>query len=494
MRSPQRSRFGRQTLRADRKGIDVSIDDPAGTVKPKLNGHNGIALEHVGVKAWRIGKPAGGPGGTDDFLNPADFDANFDTEASTHEFEPTPNEIRNAAKQIILRRAAERLVNEIEAERLLALSSVQAYTGVAFLKDVQAGDPVWGKGNQVPWARNQGFMIFGTDGTGKSTILQQIVLARLGVRDPDVLGFPVAQDDRSILYLALDRPAQIRESIERMVDLSDPTVYDCLDRRLTVIRGPVPFQCDENPRAFVDWCLKLAGDDCGLVVVDSVKDMVSNCNDPVAGSGFNDTMQLFIGKGIDFGCAHHNRKENAQNTKPRNLADVYGSRFLTAGMGAVVNIWKTDDANRELTQLKSPYGNPFGPIEYADDYASGTSQVSADWRGLLVSVLHNAGRQGLTDAEVVFAVFDQTAKDAGYESNRIKITRQIKTWINQGQTAYERTEGRREGKPCKIWRLKSGDYDDVDVAQLDAQRKKHKALEHLADIDSKIAALECGSQ
>lgn len=64
-------------------------------------------------------------------------------------------------------------------------------------------------------------MVFGTDGAGKSTLIQQVMLARIGLRSAEVLRFDVAGDDRPVLYLALDRPAQIRQSIARMVDLTD---------------------------------------------------------------------------------------------------------------------------------------------------------------------------------------------------------------------------------------------------------------------------------
>lgn len=412
--------------------------------------------------------------------------------------EPSNYEVRESARKMMVRRAADRLVREVEAEQLLEQSRVQSFNGVAFLEDIQPGEPVWGSGKTVAWAKSQGFMVFGTDGTGKSTLLQQIMLARLGLRDPDVLGFPVAEDDRSILYLALDRPVQIRESIARMVDLSNPNAYDTLKSRLVVVKGPVPFQCDSNPRAFFEWCMSLAGEDCGMVIVDSVKDMVSSCVDDAAGAGFNDTMQQFIAKGIDFGCAHHNRKANAQNAKPRALADVYGSRWLTAGMGAVLNIWRNDDHSRELTQLKTPYGNAFRPVEYTDDYASGHSTVTDDWHSLLVGALVAARGTGLTDAECVFKVFKQTPRDAGYEANRQKITRRIDRWMKAGHTGYQRVDAVRDGKTCKVWRLVSPDDDVpeelIDPTLEDRKRAAQKVIEQIAEIDQKIVELDSATE
>jgi hypothetical protein len=150
--------------------------------------------------------------------------------------------------------------------------------------------------------------------------------------------------------------------------------------------------------------MEIGGSDPGLVVGDSVKDMVSSCTDDPAGMGFNDTVQRVLENGPEFGCCHHNRKENAQNTKPRKLSDVYGSRWLTAGLGAVLNIWKADEHRRELTQLKSPYGGGVSPIEYADDYVRGVSSVASDIGDLLTTALVEAGATGLTDTDAVFVV------------------------------------------------------------------------------------------
>jgi hypothetical protein len=55
-------------------------------------------------------------------------------------------------------------------------------------------------------------MISGPQGVGKTTILQQLVLGVVGLRD-EVLGIPIKPvDDRPVLYLALDRPEQIARS------------------------------------------------------------------------------------------------------------------------------------------------------------------------------------------------------------------------------------------------------------------------------------------
>lgn len=190
------------------------------------------------------------------------------------------------------------------------------------------------------------------------------------------------------------------------------------------------------------------------MIADSVKDMVSSCTEDSAGMGFNDTVQHITTRGVEFGCCHHNRKPNATNTKPRKLADVYGSRWITAGLGSVLNIWKLDDQRRELTQLKTPYGNPIQPVEYTDDYARGLSTIADRWEDVLVDALASSGSRGLTDAEAVAAVFKAGPKDPSYHAYRKKIARKLER-LSEESTAYERVDTVRDGKEYKVWRLKS---------------------------------------
>lgn len=66
--------------------------------------------------------------------------------------------------------------------------------GATFILDgpteVQA---VWGEGDQVAWAAGEPLLINGSTGVGKTTIAQQVALARLGLRS-EVLGMAVKPD------------------------------------------------------------------------------------------------------------------------------------------------------------------------------------------------------------------------------------------------------------------------------------------------------------
>src|SRR5512132_4363398 len=84
----------------------------------------------------------------------------------------------------------------------------RCFAGHADSADTETIPAVWGDGERVLWPEGEGVMITGHQGVGKTTIGQQLVLHRIGLRAGDFLGLPVIKSDRPILYLAMDRPRQ----------------------------------------------------------------------------------------------------------------------------------------------------------------------------------------------------------------------------------------------------------------------------------------------
>lgn len=58
-----------------------------------------------------------------------------------------------------------------------------------------------------------------------------------------------------------------------------------------------------------------------------------------------------------FGCwlwfIHHNRKENGDNKKPTNLADIYGNQYITAEMTSCLILWKEKEKDAKGDRLVS---------------------------------------------------------------------------------------------------------------------------------------------
>lgn len=227
----------------------------------------------------------------------------------------------------------------------------------------------WGDNDQVLWAQGEGLMIVGPDGVGKTTLAQQLVLARLGLRDI-LLGQPVKPAAGKVLYIAGDRPRQAARSFARMITQSD---HDVLRDKLVVWKGPLPFDPCIDRTGLADLTESLGATD---LVLDSLKDVALDLAKDETGSRLNIALQEVIARGIELVSLHHQRKDKGDGTaKPKKLADVYGSRWLTAGMGSVICVWgEAGDAIVDLLHLKQPVED-VGPLQLIHDHMAGTTKI-----------------------------------------------------------------------------------------------------------------------
>jgi replicative DNA helicase len=256
--------------------------------------------------------------------------------------------------------------------------------GATFVFSEPADVPtIWGTKETVVWAAGEGFFLVGPDGVGKTTVAQQLVRARLGLRD-ELFGLAIPPDKGRVLYIAADRPRQAQRSLRRMVSEKDT---DVLRERLVVWKGPLPFDLTESPRSLADFAHAA---DAGPVFIDSLKDVALDLSKDETGSRVNLAFQELIASGIELCVLHHQRKEQQGVGKPKRLADVYGSRWLTAGMGSVVLLWgEPGDLVVDLVHLKQPAGE-FGPIKILHDHDRGISTADAglDLERLLANAQH----------------------------------------------------------------------------------------------------------
>jgi replicative DNA helicase len=254
----------------------------------------------------------------------------------------------------------------------VAVASPRALDGAAFAFDEPADVPsLCGEEQAVAWAAGEGLMVVGPDGVGKTALQQQLLLARIGLRD-GLLGFPVEPAERPVLYVAADRPRQAARSLRRMVSDSDRRI---LQKRLIVWKGPLPFDVTAKPSALARFVAEYGAGD---LFIDALKDVALDLTKDEAGSRVNRAFQEVIASGVELCVSHHQRKEqpaSAKVAKPKRLADVYGSRWLTAGMGSVLLLWgEPGDLVVELSHLKQP-AEDVGPLRVLHDHRAGSSSV-----------------------------------------------------------------------------------------------------------------------
>ena len=289
--------------------------------------------------------------------------------------------------------------------------------GGSFALDTPATpQAVWGNGDQVLWAKDEALIINAPQGVGKTTLGQRLMLAQIGVTEPSVLGFAVAAAER-VLYIAADRPAQAARSLARMVTPDD---RDRLDERLVVRRGPPPFDLGVDPDAFASWILDMK---VSSVIIDSLKDVAMSLHDSDVGSRVNHGLQVLTTAGVDVAALHHQRKASATNPKPRSLADVFGSTWITSGSGSVIGLWgEAGDPLVELRHLKQP-AEEVGPLRILHDQVRGEMTVfeEADSLGIL-----RKAPKGLTPTNLAAVLFGGEPTDAQIEKARRKLKRHVR--------------------------------------------------------------------
>jgi len=327
-------------------------------------------------------------------------------------------------------------------ETRMSVTRAGAIDGAAFILDAPQTLPLlWGRHLEALWVEGETLLIVGPQGVGKSTLLQQLALARIGIRD-GLLRFPVARDARGVLYIAADRPSQIRRSFARMVSEDD---REALRGLLHVWQGPLPFNLSTEPDRFAPFVEEFGA---GTVFIDSIKDVALDLSKDESGSRVNAALQETLACEVEVVAAHHQRKAQANNKKPTTLADVYGSTWITAGAGSVVLVWgDAGDSVVEFSHLKQP-AEEVGPLLLVHDHGTGTTDVQPEFDVRVV--LRNRG--GVTVrafAETLFSTDDP-------DRNQIeKARRRLEALVRADEATFVEREREGGGKRERIYHLKS---------------------------------------
>ena len=333
-------------------------------------------------------------------------------------------------------------------EEQAALAKAQAddaarvHDGATFLLDLPPTPPaLWGKGEDILWARGEALMIAGPQGVGKTTIAGQLLRAVAGISG-EVLGYPVEPCTQRVLYLAMDRPEQARRNLARMfADAEQEIGRDYLAEILRFWSGPPPSDFAADPAALLRLAQQHGAD---VVFVDSLKDAAVGLSKDEVGAGYNRARQLALAEGVQLVELHHVVKSGADGSKPNNLNGVYGSTWLTSGAGSVVMLWgEAGDPVIELLHLKQPM-NEVGPLKVLHNRDTGLSEVYHDEDTDVVTLARRCPQTGVSAAEAARCQFStEKPSKAQVEKARRNMHRLVEKNLLRFQPAGEDGKGGR---------------------------------------------------
>lgn len=309
--------------------------------------------------------------------------------------------------------------------------------GATFILDQPDTIPtLWGDGTEVLWAQDESLMIAGPMSLGKTTLAVLLMHAQLGVGDGTVLGLPVVERTGKILYLAMDRPAQIARAMRRRFTEAERGV---LAERLLIWRGPPPVDIARNPTLLAGLA---EAADASTVYLDSVKDAALGLSDDEVGAGYNRARQFLLAQGVQLAEQHHTVKRGAGGGPPTTVADIYGSAWITNGTGSIVMLsGEPGDPIVGLRHVRAP-ADQIGPFQLLHDPDAGTLTIfhSTDLLELVVA----AGFVGLTAKGAAAAIFGVTEPNNGQVE---KARRRLMKLTTAGLLNHVEGERGRSGQP-----------------------------------------------
>jgi DNA polymerase III delta prime subunit len=301
-----------------------------------------------------------------------------------------------------------------------SLLQAKLRNGEEFILNIPEKVPtIWGNNEDALWIEGEALMIAGPPGVGKTTLTGQVLRGLLGLQQT-VLGHDI-EPATKILYLAMDRPAQIRRALGRAFHRNEA---DILRTKIEFWEGPPPGDFAKHPDVLTALA-QLAG--ATHVIIDSLKDAAVGLSEDDVGAAYNRARQTALAAGVQVLELHHMVKRGAGGNKPTELADVYGSAWLTAGVGSVVLLWgAAGDPIVDFRHLKQPVGE-VGPYRLQHDHTTGTTTI---FHGTdILAIATGAGAAGVTAKAIACQTYET---DKPSSAQREKTRRKLEKLVTQG--------------------------------------------------------------
>ncbi len=287
------------------------------------------------------------------------------------------------------------------------------------------GHALWGRGGSVAWPDGEFTELVGPDGSNKTTLALNLSLHLVGARTGNLLGYPVREAPGKVLYVAADRPRQIQRAFRRMISEDD---RELLNERLIFWKGPFPFDPLAEPEALTRWAIQEAGERATLQL-DSLGALFPDLSKEETGSRIALAFGHAVAEGLNVFGLHHGRKATSDNRKPTGIADVYGSRWLTACAGSVLSLWGAPgDPVVELSHLK-PAIDPIGPFLVQIDFDTGAVRVAEGTDAL--AILRDAPG-GMSSPELADRLYAKASTEASRRANNEKSRRALDRLVASG--------------------------------------------------------------
>lgn len=288
---------------------------------------------------------------------------------------------------------------------------------------------LWGMDNDILWAEGEALLIAGGMGLGKTTLAGMLVRGQLGLDDA-VLDFPVARVDKPILYLAMDRPRQIRRSFLRQFD---ETERPLIEHRLVIRPGPPIADLALDPSLLARMALEIGA---GTVYVDSLKDAVVGLSEDATAASYNRARQSLLARGVQLCELHHTRKSNVNNG-PAGIGDVFGSTWIASGAGSVIMLsGDPGDPIIKFRHAKQP-ADEIAPCLLYHNAEKGRMEVQ---RFDIRRAVEVSGPNGLTARDAAVQMYDTKRPT---DSQCKKAQRQLDRLVKSG--VLLKAEGQRGG-------------------------------------------------
>ena len=347
--------------------------------------------------------------------------------------DPRERLIAQELAKLQIRAEAKRRFDEHQATADIELwGDMPPVDGGSFLFDDAAVSRVlWGREDQILWSEGEALMIVGSSGLGKTTLAGLVLRCQLGLAE-HVLGLPVLEAQGRILYLAMDRPRQIRKSLLRQLQPNDREV---VADRLIVRSGPPLADILTRPSLITEMAQDVGA---STVYIDSLKDIAIGLSEDGVGAAYNRTRQHALAHDIQLLELHHMVKRGQNGGIPRELSDVYGSNGLTAGAGTVIALGgKAGDPIIDFALLKQSSGD-VGPFQLEVDHERGRINIVEGVN--LLQIVADSGQEGATARDVAIALFDVDTPSRGENE---KARRRLDSLVDSGR--LQRIDGVRGG-------------------------------------------------